>query len=174
MQSLSLIFDQTWFGKLPPDLQELIFTSIKLLEQEKQKKNSFTDYSFIVFPMSKAYEGFLKLYLLNKNLINKQVYLGHRFRIGRALNPDLRYSYRDEQWLFDDLEADCGVDIAREVWEVWLKCRNQVFHYFPEETHALTLEKAEHYLSLMIDVMIKMTPYLPEKLKEPHVRANHL
>lgn len=162
MQSISLLLDQPWFGKLPTDLQDLISISAQLLDHEEQWQNSFSDYSFVVFSMSKAYEGFLKLYLLNKGLINKETYQSHRFRIGRALNPDVRGYYRDEQWLFDDLVKSCGQDTAREVWEVWLKCRNRVFHFFPGETQALTLTQAEEYLGLMISIIMKMMTCLKE------------
>ena len=173
MQSLSQLLEQPWFSKLPSDLQNLISMSVKLYVQEEEYQNSFSDYSFVIFPMSKAYEGFLKEYLLKKGLIDKQTYEGHRFRIGRALNPDLRNYYRDEQWLYDDLVKSCGQETARQVWEVWLKCRNRVFHFFPGEIDSLSLAQAGEYIGLMISVIIKMMPCLEKNKKESHDRQKN-
>jgi len=163
MQSLSFQLNEPWFTHLSADLQDLAKTSILLYDYILEHQGKLPDYSFVVFSMSKAYEGFLKSYLFKKGLIDKKTYEGHRFRIGRALNPDLRNFYRDEQWLYDDLATTCGQDTAREIWEVWLKCRNRVFHFFPGENKMLTLEQAGEHLNLMINIFNKVMPCLQEK-----------
>ena len=89
--------------------------------------------------MSKAYEGFIKLYLLEMNLISRKVFEGKRFRIGRALNPDVRKDQRDKYWLYDDIERACGKQTIQELWTTWLQCRNQVFHYFPMKPQKMSL-----------------------------------
>ncbi|MGD9129324.1 MAG: hypothetical protein PVJ09_02460, partial [Candidatus Woesebacteria bacterium] len=110
MQNLRL---KLWFLVLTPWQQNLVRTSYRLLEREKKHPNNFVDYSFIVFSMAKAYEGFLKKVLFDLKLIDKKAYEGRRFRIGRALNPDMREKYRDKFWLYDDLAKQCGERNAR-------------------------------------------------------------
>lgn len=135
-------FDVTgrpWFAILPPRQQELQRLSMFLYNREATADYQLSDYSFILFPMSKAYEGFLKLYLLEMNLITRKVFEGNRFRIGRALNPDVRKEQRDKYWLYDDVQRVCGDKTARDLWQTWLQCRNQVFHYFPMKPTKMTL-----------------------------------
>ncbi len=133
-----------WFEYLEDSQKELVLLSRELLKREQTTKTAFSDYGFVVFPMSKAYEGFLKQYFYDLALIDTPTFEGRRFRIGRALNPDIRRSQRDEFWLYDDLEHLCGAALAHELWETWLECRNRVFHFFPVGEQVVTLERAEH------------------------------
>lgn len=121
----------------------LIEVAYELYNREQENPGLFVDYSFIVFPIAKAYEGFLKLYFYDLELIDKKTYEGKRFRIGRALNPDVYREQRDEDWLYDDLVQLCGEAVARDLWETWLECRNRVFHFFPLSENKLTLEQAK-------------------------------
>ncbi|MFZ1721726.1 MAG: hypothetical protein WAU07_04425, partial [Microgenomates group bacterium] len=122
----------------------LIETSYALHERELENPTKFEDYSFVVFPISKAYEGFLKRYFFDLKLIDKQTYEGKKFRIGRALNPDVYSNQRDDDWLYDDLTQLCGETVARDLWNTWLECRNRVFHFFPLSENAITLEQAKN------------------------------
>jgi hypothetical protein len=144
---------ETWFIYLDSKQQQLVELSFQLLEREQQLNSNFSDYAFMVFPMAKAYEGFLKNYFYDLALIDTSAYEGRRFRVGRALNPDISRNQRDEFWLFDDLEHLCGTSLARALWETWLECRNRVFHYFPKSEQALTLARAEEYLGRLESVM---------------------
>jgi hypothetical protein len=108
-----------------------------------------TDYSFIIFPIAKAYEDFLKQYLFDLGLISQKTYEGKRFRLGRALNPDIRDNQRDEFWLFDDVSSMCGEELSRSLWETWLECRNRVFHYFPAKNVKLSLTAVTTHLQLL-------------------------
>lgn len=103
--------------------------------------------------MAKAYEGFLKQYLFQLHLLSPEEYQGRKFRIGRALNPDLRSSQRDDQWLYDDLVRLCSADLGRTLWNTWLECRNRVFHFFPGAAQRLTLHQAGSYLVMMVEAM---------------------
>lgn len=138
------IYQQTrWFQSLPSDLQELLKLTLVLYRQQKESEEELSDYSFLVFTAGKVYEGFLKYYLLNLGLINQELYESHRFRIGRALNPDVKFSQRDEYWLYDNLANKCSVELAKQVWSAWLECRNQIFHYFPGKVSQLSLLEAK-------------------------------
>lgn len=134
--------------------QQLIDLAWQLLA-EARKLPTKTDYSYIVFPMAKAYEGYLKDWLLVFGLISKEVWASRRFRIGRALNPDVPPPQRDEWWLYDDVTRVCGEDTAHQLWTCWLEGRNHVFHYFPEDTRGLTLAEAEHNLEMLSNTITK-------------------
>jgi len=115
--------------------------------------------------MAKAYEGFLKKVLLDLNLISHKVYYGRRFRIGRALNPDVNPKQRDQWWLFDDLSRIFNQELAQEIWQTWLQCRNHVFHFFPNGEQVLNIDEATSCLNKMQSVM-KITIELLEKHRE--------
>lgn len=133
-----------WYLCLDDPQKRLIDTTqyfIKKTNEIGEQEN--LDYSFLIFGVAKAYEGFLKKFLLELNLISKEVYFSRRFRIGRALNPDVYPDQRDNWWLYDDVVRKCGNDIARELWQAWLECRNQVFHYFPKHDKTLSFKAAQ-------------------------------
>lgn len=146
---MHVIFQRSWFSQLPKDQQELIELTIVLYEREQTLNSTLVDYSYIMFPFAKAYEGFLKHYLFDMGLISQKTFEGKRFRIGRALNPDIRDSQRDEFWLFDDVSQLCGQQLARALWETWLECRNRIFHYFPDRNVHLSLTAVESHLQLL-------------------------
>lgn len=150
---------------MPPEFSQLdqrqidsIALSFELLacfsDPKTAPQTKITDYSFMVFPMAKAYEGFLKDYLLKANLLSQETYHSKKFRIGRALNPDVFPNHQDEQWLFDDVSNRLGHDVARRIWDTWLQCRNHVFHYFPEDRSSLSLSEAQECLTILRDTMM--------------------
>lgn len=133
-----------WHQFLTDWQRQLIEVTEKLIKQHhpKQQDTQLEDYSFIVFPMSKAYEGFLKKLFYDLGLITKATYEGRRFRIGRALNPDVVKHQRDQYWLFDDVARICSPKIAKRLWKAWLLCRNRVFHFFPKDKGLLNYDQA--------------------------------
>lgn len=147
--------EQLWFQYLTPWQQDLVQTSFHLREKLADDK-IIIDFGFMVFPMAKAYEGFLKKMLLDLDLITAETYKSRRFRIGRALNPDIRYNQRDAWWLYDDVAHELGEVIAREVWEAWLKCRNHIFHFFPDGDERTNFDEASACLNRMQNVIEKV------------------
>lgn len=150
---MNTFFQEPWFQQLDEDHKVQVQLSFDLFERENVLQSNLADYSFIIFPAAKAYEGFLKSYFLKLGLINEQMYRGTRFRIGRALNPDIRGSQKDESWIYDDVEQWCGTSIARQLWEAWLECRNRVFHFYPERNQTISLKKSELYLIQLTEAM---------------------
>lgn len=129
-----------WLTQLPVHERRLFRLGFHLSERATETCQQLSDeptldYSFVVFPAAKAYEGFLKRYLYESGLIERKVYLSRRFRIGRALNPDIARAHRDKHWHYDDLTRLCGETTARQMWQAWLECRNHLFHFFPDEAH---------------------------------------
>lgn len=142
LTDLAELFHQKQFSILESWHRQLLEDSLKAARVWQDNPVTLTDYALIVFPASKAYEGFIKLYLLKLDLITKDTYNSKRFRIGRSLNPDVYPNQRDEWWLYDDLEHQCGKAVARQIWNTWLECRNRLFHYFPKNPVQLSYLEA--------------------------------
>jgi hypothetical protein len=136
--------DKPWYDYLEEDLRELLEQSFELMEKVPSWHDGFHDYSFIVFPAAKAYEGFLKKMFLDLNFITKEDYYGRHFRIGKALNPQLEPRFRTEESIYDRLVSFTGDNsLADDLWDTWKNCRNLVFHWFPDEKRAITFDEAK-------------------------------
>lgn len=138
-----------WWGYLEEDLQELLRTSLHLSKKAEELGEGVHDFSFIVFPAAKAYEGFLKKLFLDKGFITKEDYFGKKFRVGKALNPYLDRELRHES-VYDKLvNFTHGNQLADKLWETWKLSRNLVFHWFPDEKQALTAQEARARLAMI-------------------------
>ena len=135
--------------------KELIEDGEKLFVAAKTQGEPLHDYSYLVFPYAKAYEGFLKKLFFDLGFIDEQTYRGERFRIGRALNPSLERALRYES-IYDKLVGFCGSrELANELWQVWKKGRNLLFHYFPHNINKITLHEAQNIRDEMLSAMIR-------------------
>lgn len=111
-----------------------------------------TDYSYLIFPFAKLYEGFLKDLFLNLSIISEQDYYSTHFRIGRALNPNLaarlgkRSAYAQMADRFDR-------NLANTLWEAWKEGRNLVFHYFPGNIRLSDRNKAMAVIQQLAEAM---------------------
>lgn len=140
-----------WWGYLERDLQELLVEAQMLNEEVAGWERKFIDYSFIVFPAAKAYEGFLKKLFLDLGFISEADYYGKRFRIGRALSPTLRGKARKRHGVYDKLKDYCkGDDIPKKLWRTWKMCRNRLFHWFPDSRNTIDYEEAEDRIEMII------------------------
>src|SRR5690606_2332766 len=92
-------------------------------------------------------------FLHQQGIISKADVESRRFRIGRSLNPDIRDHLQDERWLYDDVAQSCGEELARDLWDGWVKCRNHVFHFFPDRQNEFSLEQIEKKVQLLLEVM---------------------
>lgn len=154
---------KVWWNYVEPDLQELLVLSEFLTNVVRSwggdlpaGSKVFHDYSFVVFPAAKAYEGFLKKMFLDMGFIANEDYLGKRFRIGKALNPFLEERFRDRESVYDKLVKYCGgKELADSLWNAWTNGRNLVFHWFPEEKKALSFKDAEERIEMIIGAMDK-------------------
>lgn len=130
--------------------QELIDDGKQLLDWvKKQPVDHFSDYSFLVAPFAKAYEGFLKSLFLKLGLIEEKSYTSDRFRVGKALNPNLRHKSWSVYRKLED-RGETGVRIADRLWEAWRTGRNLIFHYFPHNLHRLTIVEAEERINAIL------------------------
>lgn len=157
METLEDLEKRNWWGYLGEDLQKLIkasefiYTSVKSWGADLPGgKAEFDDYSFVVFPAAKAYEGFLKKMFLDLKFITEDDYYGKHFRIGKALNPSLPKELRREA-VYEKIVNFCGgKDLADKLWETWRLSRNLVFHWFPDEKNAITLSEAGERIEMII------------------------
>ncbi len=116
-------------------------------------RKEFHDYSFVVFPAAKAYEGFLKKLFLDLKFITPDDYYGKHFRIGKALNPSLPKEIRREG-IYDKIEKYCGgKGLADKLWETWRESRNLTFHWFPNEKNAISLDEARERIAMIISAI---------------------
>lgn len=145
--------DEAWFQDLEEDLKKQIILSYELYDREIELQSKLSDYSFIIFPTAKAYEGFLKAYFFKLGLISLHTYEGTRFRIGKSLNPDIHPSRQSDDWVYGDLNHMCGPDTAKLLWQTWLECRNRVFHYYIRKEHSLSLTAAKNKLDQLIEAI---------------------
>lgn len=141
-----------WWGYLEEDQKDGLITSYALLEREgKHPISGVHDYSFIVFPAAKAFEGFLKKLFLDLGFITEQEYKGDRFRIGRALNPNLEQHLRHES-VYDKLAAFCqGEAFPNALWHTWKSSRNRLFHWWPQHQNFIDLEEAQDRITMIVD-----------------------
>ena len=139
---------------LSPEEKDLISDSEYLSEQAKASSRVLTDYSYIVFPVSKAYEGFLKKIMLDLEVINQAQYESDHFRIGKALNPFIEPYLKAESY-FDKICEKLGTDLANTLWDHWKKGRNLLFHYFPNHLQCIRLTEAEEINKGLLAVMEK-------------------
>ena len=123
--------------------------AVTLHEEVGDWERKFSDYSFIVFPASKAYEGFLKKLFLDLGFISEQDYYGKRFRIGRALNPELTGKLRKTS-VYTKLIGYCnGEDVPSALWSTWKAARNTLFHWFPDDRNIIDYEEAGECLKMV-------------------------
>ncbi len=153
--------NKVWWAYVEDDLQELLVASEFLTNVVKSwgadlpsGSKVFHDYSFIVFPAAKAYEGFLKKIFLDLGFITNEDYLGKHFRIGKALNPFLEARFRDRESVYDMIVKYCGgKGLADKLWNAWSQGRNLIFHWFPEEKKVISFEEAVAKIELIVDAM---------------------
>ena len=145
---------KSWWGYLEKDLQGLLREATLLIEKVSLWDEKFPDYSFVVFPAAKAYEGFLKRLFLDRGFISEDDYYGKRFRVGKALNPSLERRLRAKESVYDKIVQFCGgKELADKMWNTWKVCRNLLFHWFPKEKNAINFDQSKERVALIIETI---------------------
>ncbi|MCA9371725.1 hypothetical protein KC726_02400 [Candidatus Woesebacteria bacterium] len=135
--------------------QDLIKEGSFLLEIiQRNKEYRFKDYSFLVFPFAKAYEGFLKQLFLDMRFITHLQYISDHFRLGKYLSPHLVGKLKEKS-IYQHIEEKANKELADELWDTWKEGRNRVFHYFPHNLRRLALEQAEEMIDRILFAMEK-------------------
>ncbi len=129
----------------------------------KKCKYCFRDYSFLVFPFAKAYEGFLKKICYDVGFLSEKDYFSDFLRLGKLLSPNLVGRLGKES-LYKMIKDTVSADMADELWLTWKHGRNQVFHYFPHNIKALTYEEADEIIDNMKQTMLDSYDKLKDRI----------
>lgn len=118
-----------------------------------------TDFSYLVFPFAKLYEGFLKKIFLDTRIITERDYHSDHFRIGKVLSPNLarRLAARSA---YQTISDRYGKELAARLWHTWKEGRNLVFHYFPHNFRRLSRPAAIELTSTIINTMTESVSLL--------------
>jgi len=111
-----------------------------------------TDYSYLVFPFAKLYEGFLKQLFRDLGFLTESEWRSEHFRIGKAMSPNMARRLGKKS-IYKEVEGRFGSELAARIWHTWKEGRNLVFHYFPHNYRALTLDQARFLIIQIIETM---------------------
>ncbi len=136
---------------LGENLQGLVADGEILLDDVSVHSNNISDYSYLVFPFSKAYEGFLKKLFLDLKLIDKNEFFGDDVRIGRILNPSFSHENKNVYSRIPRHIPDR--DLSEFLWSVWKNGRNLVFHYYPHNFRKLNFRDAQLLIGDIVKAM---------------------
>lgn len=141
-----------WFY-LSKNQKDLINEGVYLMNDIiRNNAYNFRDYSFLVFPFAKAYEGFLKQLFKDVKFISHLDYISDHLRLGKLMSPNLEEKL-GERSLYKKIKEKGGVDLADKIWHCWKIGRNQVFHYYPHNIKALSFSEAEMIISEILTTM---------------------
>lgn len=152
--------DKYLFG---PEQKNLI-ADVAIILDHLRKIDHISDYSFLVSPVSKAYEGYLKDFFLRINVIDDYAYKSDRFRVGKTLNPSLRYKRFSIYQKLIDLDEK-GEELAEILWTAWKYGRNEIFHYFPGSLKNIDLPGAEDRINMVFRAIIESGEFYKTHLK---------
>lgn len=139
--------------------QDRLIGDVSTILHRLEDFDHISDYSFLVSPVAKAYEGFLKDFFLKIHIIDKYSYESDRFRVGKTLNPSLRYKRFSIYQKLIDLDEH-GEELAEILWNAWKFGRNEIFHYFPNSLRNLTRIEAEERIYMILSAIIKAGEFL--------------
>ncbi|MDD4027089.1 MAG: hypothetical protein PHO75_02760 [Candidatus Shapirobacteria bacterium] len=140
-------------------LQQNLLTDVETILKKINSEDQIYDYAFFVAPIAKAYEGFLKDFFLKIGIISDNEYESDRFRVGKTLNPSLRYKRFSVFQKLSDIHQD-GEELAESLWDAWKFGRNEIFHFFPNISQNLSRNEAEDRIDLLLKAMIKAGEFL--------------
>jgi len=118
----------------------------------KDHAYTFKDYSFLIFPFAKAYEGFLKQLFKDVRLISHLDYISDHLRLGKLMSPNLVQKLGDRS-LYEKIRLNGSRELAEKIWSTWKLGRNQIFHYFPHNIKSVSFDEANQ---IIIDIMQTM------------------
>jgi len=118
----------------------------------KDHAYQFKDYSFLIFPFAKAYEGFLKQLFKDVGFISRLDYISDHLRLGKLMSPNLAEKL-GERSLYRKMEAAVNREFADQVWSTWKSGRNQIFHYFPHNLKAVRFDEAQEIIGKILTTM---------------------
>ena len=145
--------DGEFWNYLSQTQKDLILEGQYLLDDIiRHHAYNFKDYSFLVFPFAKTYEGFLKQLFKDIKFISHLDYISDHLRLGKLMSPNLQMKLGDRS-LYKKMETAVNSEFAERVWQTWKTGRNQIFHYFPHNLKAISFVEAEEIIDQIIMTM---------------------
>ncbi len=145
---------------LSPDMKALLADGQFLVDDSKRHRVSpLTDFSYLVFPFAKLYEGFLKQLFLDMQIISETDYKSDHFRIGKVLSPNLARRL-GEKSAYRHMSDRYGKEFAARLWHTWKEGRNLVFHYFPHNFRRLSQGEAVSIITTLVNTMTEAVSLL--------------
>jgi hypothetical protein len=148
---------------LSPDMQALVRDGEFLVEDSIRHTDAPpTDFSYLVFPFAKLYEGFLKKLFIDAKIISEREYHSDHYRIGKTLSPNMvrRLGGRSA---YKQISDRYGAELAARLWHSWKEGRNLVFHYFPHNYRSLTRPAAIELIHQLVGTMSEAVLILAPK-----------
>ena len=118
----------------------------------KDHAYTFKDYSFLIFPFAKAYEGFLKQLFKDVRFISHLDYISDHLRLGKLMSPYLVQKLGDKS-LYEKIRLNGSRELAEKIWSTWKLGRNQIFHYFPHNIRAVSFNEANETVATIMQTM---------------------
>ena len=144
--------------------QDNLLSDVETILKKMKLDDHIYDYAFFVAPVSKAYEGFLKDFFLKIGIISQDDYESDRFRVGKTLNPSLRYKRFSVFQKLTEIHQD-GEELAEDLWTAWKFGRNEIFHYFPNTSRHLSRNEAEDRIDMLLKSIVKAGKFLEDNKK---------
>lgn len=138
-----------------------LIDDLELILSRLQEFDHINDYSFLVAPAAKCYEGYLKDFFLKIGVMSQNEYQSDRYRVGKTLNPSLRYTKYSVFRKLSDIH-ERGEELAELLWDAWKYGRNEIFHYFAHNLKKLTRAEAEDRICNILDAIIKSGQFLEQ------------
>jgi hypothetical protein len=146
------INDDFW-NYLSQGQRDLILQGQYLLKHFHNNRSIiFNDYSFIIFPFAKAYEGYLKQLFLDLGFITHLDYISDHYRLGKMMSPHLMGRI-GERSLYKHILQFGNEELANTIWQTWKEGRNKIFHYFPHNLRAVSFSEADSLVHQLMSTM---------------------
>jgi hypothetical protein len=158
-------YGQFWQYLSRPQKDLILEGTFLLNDILKHSEYTFQDYSFVVFPFAKAYEGYLKKIFMDAGFINHLDYISDHLRLGKLMSPHLTERLGDRS-LYTKLYEIAGQELADLVWDTWRLGRNEIFHYFPHNLRSVSMTQAEEIIAQLVQTMEKTYLALKPHLKK--------
>jgi len=148
--------DSKLWNYLTQEMKDLVNEGEALLDSCQLTGNiTIKDFSYLVFPWGKLYEGFLKKVFLDLNFITPEDYYGNEVRIGKLLSTGMGNKPPHRLSIVSELSSTkiFGENLTKAMRSVWKNSRNSVFHFFPDNVYKLDLETAKKRIEEVIKCM---------------------
>jgi len=148
--------DTNLWKYLTQEMKELVVEGEALLKScQLSGEIEVKDFSYLVFPWGKLYEGFLKKVFLDLNFITSEDYYGNEVRIGKLLSTGMGNKPPHRLSIVNELSSSkiLGENLTKVMRGVWKNSRNSVFHFFPDNVYKLDLDTAKKRINEVVKCM---------------------